>query len=194
VKIHNVFGTRFSGQIGKDVVATSWKGHEYLRAYVVPHDPKTENQRAQRDLMKKAVKAWRELSKPQKMFFDALAAGMTGFNVFIGRYMRAAGDGREVELPAVMRWRTEGGQSMPDARLVVVHNGRHVFNDDLGDGVIEVALTRSDAPYNFELRRGTREEVVRVYEKDVEADLLAVLESQALGIKLIPEVSGTSTQ
>ena len=34
------------------MVATSWKGHEYLRTYVVPHDPKTERQMAQRGLPK----------------------------------------------------------------------------------------------------------------------------------------------
>lgn len=188
-KIRNIFGTEFRGRIGKDMVATSWKGHEYLRVYVVPHDPKTMDQLAQRNLLTNAVKAWRGLKKPQQRFFNALAKGMTGFNVFVGRYMRAGREGREPELPAVMRWRTEGGQSMPDARLVVVHDGRHVFNDDLEDGVIEVALTKSDAPYSFELRRGTQEDVVRVNDNEVDVDLLAVLESKALGIKLVPDLA-----
>ena len=102
-KITNIFGTKFRGRIGKDMVATSWKGHEYLRTYVVPHDPKTENQLAQRGLLAKAVEAWRELSKPQKRFFNALARGMSGYNLFIRRYMKATVDGREMELPAVMR-------------------------------------------------------------------------------------------
>jgi hypothetical protein len=186
-KITNIFGTKFRGRIGKDMVATSWKGHEYLRTYVVPHDPKTEDQLAQRGLLGKAVEAWRELSKPQTRFFNALAHGMSGYNLFIRRHIRAAVDGRELELPAVMRWRTEGGQRMKDARLVVAHDGRHVFNDDLGDGVIEIALTRSDAPYSFELRKGHQEEVVKVFENELQVDLLAVLESEALGIKLVPD-------
>ena len=78
---------------------------------------------------------------------------------------------------------------MKDARLVVVHDGRHFFNDDLGDGVIEIALTKSDAPYSFELRKGEQGEVVRVFENELQVDLLAVLESKALGIKLVPDTS-----
>ena len=59
--------------------------------------------------------------------------------------------------------------------------------------MIEIALTRSDAPYSFELRKGEQGEVVRVFENELQMDLLAVLESQALGIKLIPDSSNPAT-
>jgi len=38
MRIRNIFGTRFSGTLGKELVASSWKGKDYVRAYVVPED------------------------------------------------------------------------------------------------------------------------------------------------------------
>ena len=62
MKLWNKFGTEFRGTLGKDMVASSWKGHDYLRAYVVPHDPKTELQLQHRAIWRQAVAAWHALT------------------------------------------------------------------------------------------------------------------------------------
>ena len=88
MKVRNTFGNRFRGTLGKELVASSWKGHEYLRAYVVPRDPKTERQLQHREIWREAVAAWHALSADDRKAYNREAKGMTGFNVFIGQYVR----------------------------------------------------------------------------------------------------------
>lgn len=88
MKVRNIFGSRFSGTLGKDLVASSWKGKEYLREYVVPTDPKTVRQLEHRQIWREAVAAWRALPDAERRAYDREAKGMTGFNLFVGRYVR----------------------------------------------------------------------------------------------------------
>lgn len=88
MKVRNIFGSEFRGAIGKNLVASSWKGHDYLRAYVVPRDPKSELQLEQRGLLREAVAAWRDLSASEKKACNREAKGMSGFNLFVSRYIR----------------------------------------------------------------------------------------------------------
>src|SRR3990170_551960 len=88
MRIRNIFGTRFSGTLGKELVASSWKGKDYVRAYVVPEDPKTPRQLEHRQIWREAVAAWHALSETERAEYDREAEGMTGFNVFVGRYVR----------------------------------------------------------------------------------------------------------
>src|SRR6266511_2364608 len=88
MKVRNIFGSEFRGAIGKDMVASSWKGHDYLREYVVPHDPKTALQLQHRKIWRQAVAAWHALSDAERKAYDKKAKGMTGFNLFVGRKVR----------------------------------------------------------------------------------------------------------
>ena len=65
MRIRNVFGTKFSGALGKDMVAVAWNGHEYIRAYAVPTGEPSKLQRGQRDAFKEALTLWRSLSHRQ---------------------------------------------------------------------------------------------------------------------------------
>src|SRR2546422_6418040 len=91
MKIRNSFGTRFRGTIAKDMVASTWKGHEYLREYVVPKDPKTELQLERRAVFRDAVAAWHALPPAEKEVHNREAKGMSGFNLFVSRFIGGGG-------------------------------------------------------------------------------------------------------
>ena len=187
-KISNIFGTTFKGRIGKKMVAGTWKGHEYIRPYVVPANPNTEAQRAHRELFANAVKAWQGLSGKQQQFYDRIAEGMTGYNLFVKRCIAAFENEVEPEVPIPMQWRTEDGQPVTNGKLIVLQGGKQVFNDSLKDAKGEVALTPSDAPYTFVLRKGTEEDAVLTVRNLLDTDVPMVLESKTLGIKLVADV------
>lgn len=90
MKVRNSFGTKFRGTLGKAFVASSWKGHAYLRSYVIPRDSKTERQVAQRSLFREAVAAWHAISDDERRAYDREASGMSGFNLFVSRSIREA--------------------------------------------------------------------------------------------------------
>jgi len=184
-KVSNIFGTTFSGRIGRKMIASSWKGHEYIRTYVKPRNPNTEDQRVARGQFAAAVEAWQDLSSVQRRFFDKIAERMSGFNLFISRYVRAVRDEEEPEVPTEMRWRTAGGKPVEKGELIVLAGRREVFRVNLKGGVAEAALTDRDSPYTFVLKEGTvREEVLEISDL-VKAGVPQVLESKKLGIKLV---------
>jgi len=98
MRIRNVLGTRFSGKMGKDVVAVSGKGRvsDYLREYVKPKDPKSELQDQQRGFLRQAVAAWRRLPAGEQVWWDAARIGKSGYNLFVKEYILAKRQGRPV--------------------------------------------------------------------------------------------------
>lgn len=111
MKIRNIFGTRFSGRLGKDFVASSWKGKEYMREYVVPEDPKTPLQLEHRQIWREAVAAWHALPDGEREKYERKAVGMTGFNVFVGRYVRGRRAGKIPPPSPPGTHKTLGGKS-----------------------------------------------------------------------------------
>jgi len=53
-----LFSLKASGQLAKTLVYLNWKGIEDVRQYVIPANPKTAGQQAQRGYMANAVTAW----------------------------------------------------------------------------------------------------------------------------------------
>jgi len=98
MRISNTMGNRYSGTMGKETVASSWKGIHYLREYTIPADPKTGPQLRHRALFARAVEAWHALDTRQKEVYDRAAVGMTGYNLFIRDYIEAGRNGREPEI------------------------------------------------------------------------------------------------
>ena len=80
--------TALSGRIG-GIVFYGYNDKTYLRSYVVPRNPDTPAQRANRDLFRDAMKAWQGLSLFDRESFNRRARrlGMTGHNLFISIYM-----------------------------------------------------------------------------------------------------------
>ncbi len=68
-----------------DCVAATWKGRQYIRMYVIPHNPKSDAQKRVRESMTRCVSLWRSLHLVIKFWLDTYGVGyrMSGFNVFV---------------------------------------------------------------------------------------------------------------
>jgi len=188
MKVTNALGMVFSGAIGKSIVASSWKGIPYVRAYAKPSDPKSERQTKVRQDFGNAVKAWRSLDARQKHFYDRVAKGISGFNLFISRFMQAAKSRQSPELPAVIHWSIEDGLPVAEGLLVVRKSGRLLFSDSLEELEGEIALTPSDTPYTFELKRGALRENVLTVSDLREMGPSFVLASGRLAVRLVLDI------
>ena len=73
--------------IGDNVVFSSWKGRPYMRAYVVPANPRTNKQKAVRALMNALVKRYQQLSADADVKAEwneeALPYVVSGYNIFV---------------------------------------------------------------------------------------------------------------
>ena len=188
MKIGNVFGTTFRGQIGKKIVASKWKGHEYIRSYQKPQDVRSKKQVRQRAAFKEAIDAWQKLSGRQQEFYDRIAVGMSGCNLFVRRYFAAKRAKLVPEVPIIMNWKTEDGQPVEGGELAVIQGGRQIFIDELEDAKGQIALTPSDAPYVFVLRKDMDEDIVLEVRDLLETEVPMTLESKRLGIKLVADL------
>jgi hypothetical protein len=90
VKVSNVFGDVYSGQVGKAGVFASWRGIQYRRKYVIPSNPNTPAQQKVRNSFANAVDKWHTLNSLQQQAYTPLASGQskTGYNIFIGRWQK----------------------------------------------------------------------------------------------------------
>jgi len=188
MRINNIFGTKFKGAIGKDMIASSWKGKEYVKAYTHPSNPRTEAQQEHRAIFARAVETWHKLELCQREFYNRVAVEMTGYNLFISRYIAAVKNEREPEVPLIVSWKPEDmGQAQGCASSVLLGQ-RLIFSLMLSDGGGEIALTRSDAPYEFAFRRGGGEDKVRLSADAMIPGGSVILKSGELGIGLVLSV------
>jgi len=93
MKISNSFGTRFRGKLGKQMIASSWRGIPYIREYVKPRNPRTGLQQENRGRFSEAVAAWQRLPLAEQKAYDRKAVRMTGQNLFIRRFLRGRRNG-----------------------------------------------------------------------------------------------------
>ena len=86
-----LFALTASGSIGKDLVYMGWRGQARVREYIIPHNPKTEDQETVRGQFSMAVVRWDGFEDPEKLAWDTYvtAAGllMSGFNAHQGKYI-----------------------------------------------------------------------------------------------------------
>lgn len=77
------------GSIGKTLVAGTWKGVKYMRQHVVPANPQSVAQTAQRNIMALTVAAWQTgfVTASIKAGWNYVAASsgkaISGFNAFV---------------------------------------------------------------------------------------------------------------
>ncbi len=85
-----LFSLDASGQFGKTLVFAVWKGIRYVRRYVIPENPRTALQVAQRQKFADAVASWHALNSIRQLAWKAAAASleMTGFNYFIQQALK----------------------------------------------------------------------------------------------------------
>lgn len=89
-----LFSLDASGQLGKAVVYTKWKGRNVVREYVTPANPRSIGQRWQRGLMGVLSQWWRTLSETlQETWTDQAAAKqISTFNAMLSYDLLQAED------------------------------------------------------------------------------------------------------
>jgi hypothetical protein len=93
-----LFGFDASGQLAKTLVYMKWKGINDVRQHVIPANPNTEAQQAQRALIRAAVLLWHGTAwTPADLTAWNRYAGvkprpMSGYNVFTSDYITAVLD------------------------------------------------------------------------------------------------------
>ena len=85
------FSLTASGKLGESIVYANWKGIKYVRQYVVPANPQTSAQQAQRGRMTNAVADWHNIGLLQadvdayKKWAQVAPSPMSGFNLFCSK-------------------------------------------------------------------------------------------------------------
>lgn len=79
-----------SGSLGKALVFAKWKGINYVRRYVVPMNPNTENQEKIRSYFVQAINSWQAETQETKALWNAAVRGrpLTGLNYYLSRYVK----------------------------------------------------------------------------------------------------------
>jgi len=74
-----------SGQLGKAIVFSKWKGRNYVRSLTIPSNPKSGPQKSVRAVMKFLSQYWVSLSAGEKASYDTLAdqTSISPFNAYI---------------------------------------------------------------------------------------------------------------
>jgi len=79
-----------SGTAYQLLTASIWKGRNYMRGFFRPTNPKTEDQKAVRETLQAAVKAWQDLYSGTQDDWKAAARDVyppiSGFNYFVQQY------------------------------------------------------------------------------------------------------------
>jgi len=85
-----------SGATGP-IVASRWRGIDYIRERIVPANPKSADQMTQRNFLTKCVAWWHDLEEQVQDYCKLLVLGepMSGFNAFTKRNLKDMAD--EVE-------------------------------------------------------------------------------------------------
>jgi len=159
MKIKNIFGNEYSGTIGDCITASVWKGIRYIRKWFKPTNPRTELQIDHRELFDRAVDCWQDLTVLQKEAYDRVAVKMSGFNLYVKRFVKDALAGsasqlelvpRELEIPVV----DEKGKPVPDA-VVVIMKGKRVLMEKKSDikGICKVAVISDMGPFDIMVKK-----------------------------------------
>lgn len=116
-----LFSLDSRGTVGSTLTYSYWRGVNYVRARVVPHNPNSSLQQAIRGIISQASKAWRDeetdaetttIDSDYKEAYDEVAAGqpLSGFNLFI-RDTVAKNDGSAFDPETDIVFPTEPGDT-----------------------------------------------------------------------------------
>ncbi len=90
-----LFSISASGALAKTLVYGAWKGIDYVRQYVIPANPKTEDQQEQRGFFTTAIDAWhvdgytKDDVTAWNLYALAQKIAASGFNMFVKLYVLA---------------------------------------------------------------------------------------------------------
>jgi hypothetical protein len=186
VKVSNAFGTTFRGTLAKSMTASDWKGIHYIRKYTVPSNPRTPLQVRHRMIFSNGVDAWRDLFNAQQSFYESLAEGMSGYNLFMKRWLEAHTAGEdEFKLPVVFTGSPPDGADLNGCWFILRKGRKTLFLKDLADGPFDIAMSVEDVSYDIVLRRAGVEDIVGTIEDVLEIDVPMTVESEMLGLRVV---------
>jgi len=94
------------GTLADTLTGSFWRGINYIRSRVVPHNPRSMEQQAVREVLTDGVSKWRfgGVTQLQKNFWNTYAKGLgeSGFNRYMRSYIQANYDGSKKITPSVM--------------------------------------------------------------------------------------------
>jgi hypothetical protein len=124
-----------SGTIGKAATFSKWKGRNYVRSRVVPHNPKSGGQIGVRAMFKFLAQNWTNITAPQKAAWAPMATSLTisNFNAFV-RFNQA-------------RWRNFLSPSK-DPTAAATHTAAALGTWSATAGVRQIALSLSTSTLN----------------------------------------------
>lgn len=103
------------GQIGKKYIYWNIRGEQFKRAYKIPDDPKTFDQRTQRNKFYAASQMWRKLTAEQKKEWEKKVLKsqyvMTAYNFFIRKKIK--------EIKKMVKKVTHGSAVLSDGANVI---------------------------------------------------------------------------
>ncbi len=192
MRVRNIFGNRYSGTLGDNLVAVEGRTMNYLRKYAKPSNPNSERQQVQRNRFARSLAVWQGLSPAQKELYNGIESRRRGYDVFMSRAILALVRGEPIEVPRRMSWTPEGGP-IEGASLVVRRRNALLFDEPLRE-TVEVAVTPSDAPYVLVLTKGSEEDEVLTLIRAAVTESPPIVESARLGVRLVPKapVEGSS--
>lgn len=178
MKLKNSFGTKFSGTIDK-MTAVNRNGVNFLRTHVIPRNPRSPVQQRNRNHFAEGVETWRSLRESQRRFYNGIAKRMSGYNLFLSKWMESHTRGEEPTLPLILAGTPLEGD---DGWFILRQGKTSLFECPLADA-FEIALTVEDAPFDFVLRLGGVEDVITI-ENVSSLGLPVTLEGLGLKVRL----------
>jgi hypothetical protein len=94
------------GTLADTMTGSYWRGVNYIRSRVVPHNPKSDAQTAIRTVLADGVSKWRfgVIASSDKDFWNSYAKGLaeSGFNRFMRAYVAGNYSEGEIVTPQVI--------------------------------------------------------------------------------------------
>jgi len=161
MKVINIFGSKFTGTLGKSMTAAEWNGRNYIRGYRKPHNPRTTQQVTQRDHMSDGATYWNDFEPEQKQAYDlsnAKHAGkITNFNSMMKQALNDLRAGEEYVEPFYGTTYIKNavtGEYVPGATFTVYSQGERTYYLRYSDenGEIEgIGIVAEDQPYRVKI-------------------------------------------
>ena len=133
MKVENVFGNRYSGSVGKQLTAATWKGRNYVKRYFKPAQPRTSRQVAQRATFTAGVTKWQTFTATQKRAYSwmerYLKKAVSNFNMMLSSYINIIVGGAAYSDPE------DGAVHVQDSVTTNDIEGAHVVIKKAGQSV-----------------------------------------------------------
>jgi len=84
-------GMKITKTIGKKWIYRTWHNKQLRYRWYKPNNPRTQKQQRQRDLLRQAIIAWKQLTEKIKNTYrklEPITPTMSGYNFYLRQYIR----------------------------------------------------------------------------------------------------------